>query len=469
MASFLQDVMEQSAKGIKSKHEGSETLQARADDLLAIVEKARQGHPMSNESVLTISKLFQDDITLDTMSRPQLVTLCHFVGITVFGTPSGVMRMQLRAHLRAIKSDDRMIMWEGIHVLNKHELQQACQDRGMRATGLSEFALRHQLQQWLDLSVRQDLPLAFLILSRAMTITASADRLETLGRAISQMEEPVVKEAVRKTALDGRKDPELQIETLEYQSKLIEEEEMSKERASEARSKVKNIEEEEEEMHKLTLEELEALNVLASESAVEQEMQEIRELKKELEELTEDIAVDAPKISEVEAPSSVKMSTSSSSSTAKSKTELEETKPEGWDSNMEKQIANHLKDLLQKLEEEAEKVNEDIGDELFVIDRDKDGVMTTEELRDAVQNVLNTHNTDAEVDAVMKLLDWDGDGEITRHELLYFAEKTREKRMAERGGDDDDEEAADMNRSIARVPSLQDRDIAPKNSAKKAE
>ena len=86
MASFLQDVMEESAKDIKSKHQGSEKLQAKADDLLAIVEKARQGHPMSNESVLTISKLFQDDITLDTMSRPQLVTLCHFIGITVFGT-----------------------------------------------------------------------------------------------------------------------------------------------------------------------------------------------------------------------------------------------------------------------------------------------------------------------------------------------------------------------------------------------
>jgi LETM1 and EF-hand domain-containing protein 1 len=85
MASFLQDVMEESAKDIKSRHE-SEKLQATADDLLAIVEKARKGHPMSNESVLTISKLFQDDITLDTMSRPQLVTLCHFVGITVFGT-----------------------------------------------------------------------------------------------------------------------------------------------------------------------------------------------------------------------------------------------------------------------------------------------------------------------------------------------------------------------------------------------
>ena len=74
--------------------------------------------------------------------------------------------------------------------------------------------------------------MAFLILSRAMTITASADRLETLGRAIGQMEEPVVKEAVRKTAVDGKSDPELQIETLEYQSKLIEEEEKSQEKKS---------------------------------------------------------------------------------------------------------------------------------------------------------------------------------------------------------------------------------------------
>lgn len=422
MASFLQDVMEESAKDIKSRNAGSEKLQATADDLLAIVEKARQGHPMSNESVLTISKLFQDDITLDTMSRPQLVTLCHFVGITVFGTPSGVMRMQLRAQLRAIKADDRMIMWEGIHVLNKTELEQACQDRGMRATGLSEFALRHQLQQWLDLSVRQDLPLAFLILSRAMTITASADRLETLGRAIGQMEEPVVKEAVRKTAVDGKIDPELQIETLEYQSKLIEEEEKSKEKTTERAAIVKDKNEEEEEMNKLTLEEIEALNVLASESAVEKERAEIQQLKEELEELTEELMESAPKISDIRVE------------------EVTTDKPDGWDTKMEKQIGNRLRRMLSRLEDETEEVDEEIGDELFVIDRDQDGKMTVDELRDAVQNVLNTRNTDEETDAVMKLLDRDGDGEITKHELLYFTQKTRQKRLAELGGDDDDEE-----------------------------
>ncbi len=80
--------------------------------------------------------------------------------------------MQLRAQLRAIKADDRMIMWEGIHVLNKTELEQACQDRGMRATGLSEFALRHQLQQWLDLSVRGS------IMSLTSTLTSLSKAFE---------------------------------------------------------------------------------------------------------------------------------------------------------------------------------------------------------------------------------------------------------------------------------------------------
>jgi len=386
------------------------------------------------------------------------------------------MRMQLRAHLRTIKADDRMIMWEGIHVLNKTELEQACQDRGMRATGLSEFALRHQLQQWLDLSVRQDLPLAFLILSRAMTITASADRLETLGRAIGQMEEPVVKEAVRKTAVDGKSDPELQIETLEYQSKLIEEEEKSKEEVSARTAKVKDLKEEEEEMHKLTLEEIEALNVLASESAVEQERAEIQQLKEDLQELTEELTEAAPKISDVfveeektskENKKKKKKKKDQMTSTSETTTTTT-TLPDGWNANVEKQIGSRLKRMLSRLEDETEKVDEEIGDELFVIDRDKDGKMTVEELRDAVQNVLNTHNTDEEVDAVMKLLDWDGDGEITKHELLYFAQKTREKRLAERGGDDDDdEEDDDTSHAIRRIPSLEDRDMAPKKAETK--
>jgi Ca2+-binding EF-hand superfamily protein len=88
--------------------------------------------------------------------------------------------------------------------------------------------------------------------------------------------------------------------------------------------------------------------------------------------------------------------------------------------------------------------------------------MTADELRDAVQNVLKTRNTDEEADAVVKLLDRDGDGQITKHELLYYTQKTRDKVLAERGGDDDDEEEDDDEaHKIKRLPSLEDRDMAP--------
>ena len=341
MAAFMQDVMEDAAKEIKTRKDSA--LHAKAEDLLQIVEKARAGHPMSNDNVLKIAKLFKDDITLDTMSRPQLVTLCRFVGITVFGTPSGVMRMQLRAHLRSIKSDDRMIMWEGIGALNSQELQQACQDRGMRGTGLSDYVLRMQLQQWLELSVRQDLPLAFLILSRTMAITASTDRLEKLlGGAISKMDDKVVKEAVRVSSVDGMADPSIKLETLQNETELIEEDKLSKEKA--AKKPLAQTSEEEEELHKLSVEELEALSVLASESAVEQERDEIQKIKEELE-------------------------------------ELEEEAPAGWGPSSEAQMRDRLKKMLAQLEEEADKVDESIGDDLFMIDKDKDGVMSSDEMR----------------------------------------------------------------------------------------
>jgi len=326
--------------------------------------------------------------------------------------------MQLRAHLRAIKADDRMIMWEGIHTLTKQELMQACQDRGMRGTNLSEFALRHQLQQWLELSVRQDLPLAFLILSRAMQITASNDRVERLAETISRMEDQVVKEAVRESAVDGSSDPELKLESLQIQSELIEEEKKSARSASRV-AEVIDIEEEEEERSKLSVEELEALSVLASESAVEMERNEIEKIKERQAELDEEVA-------------------------SASSTEGRVTGPAGWDDGVESNIRSRLQKMLDELDEETQEVDESIGDDLHVLDRDHDGVMTNEEIRDAIKNVLRTHNTDAEADAVVRLLDSDGDGNVTKEELLYYAHITREKRATDNddgdcdnGGDED--------------------------------
>lgn len=399
MASFLQDVMEERAEEIKRRKDDG--LHDKADVLLEIVEKAREGHPMSNESVIKISKLFKDSITLDTMSRPQLVTLCKFVGVTVFGTPDAVMRMQLRAHLRSIRGDDRMIMWEGVHTLTKPELMAACQDRGMRATGLSSEVLSMQLAQWLELSVRQDIPVALLVLSRVMLVTASASRLEALGSVISTMDTKVIKEAVRASAVDGADDPSLKLETLKAQSDLIEEEEQSKEvEAAKSKMKVKSREEEEEEKHKLSIEELEALSVLASESAVTQEKDEIKKIQADLSEVTSTLYREGPE-----------------------------------DAEKMEQIRQRLGDLLQTLEVEADAVDDEIGDSLFLMDKDKDGVIQNEEMKDAIKNVLLKHNTDADADAVVKLLDWDADGNVTKEEMQWFLRKTREKTATDRTED----------------------------------
>merc|ERR1712146_589277 len=119
-------------------------------------------------------------------------------------------------------------------------------------------------------------------------------------------------------------------------------------------------------------------------------------------ELTDELMESAPKISDIKGGEEEKSSTVE---TKKKKTDT----PDGWNAKVEKEIGNRLRRMLSKLEDETKEVDEEIGDELFVIDRDKDGKMTVDELRDAFQNVLKTRNTDEEADAVVKLLDRDGD------------------------------------------------------------
>ena len=127
---------------------------------------------------MRFSKLFEDELTLDNLSRPQLTALCrsvhhfdsksHHIQFTStinliltyiytrvhcrllllqpFGT-SNFLRFQLRMKLRQLKADDQLIQKEGVDSLTVVELQAACQARGMRALGMPEDRLRSQLQQ----------------------------------------------------------------------------------------------------------------------------------------------------------------------------------------------------------------------------------------------------------------------------------------------------------------------------------
>jgi LETM1 and EF-hand domain-containing protein 1 len=63
------------------------------------------------------------------------------MNLSPFGADA-FLRFQLRTKLTMLKDDDRRILWEGLDSLNKLELQEACRDRGMRATGLTTAGYR---------------------------------------------------------------------------------------------------------------------------------------------------------------------------------------------------------------------------------------------------------------------------------------------------------------------------------------
>lgn len=59
---------------------------------------------------MKFSKLFEDEITLDSLSRPQLTALCRVLEIQPIGT-NNFLRFHLRMKLRSLAADDKVNMW----------------------------------------------------------------------------------------------------------------------------------------------------------------------------------------------------------------------------------------------------------------------------------------------------------------------------------------------------------------------
>jgi LETM1-like protein len=159
---------------IASKQEES------AASMLEFLDRARNGEMLPPHVIVQYANYFRDDLTLDNMPRMQLINMCKYMSIPPYGTDS-FLRFQLRHKIRTLKEDDQRILWEGIESLTKMELREACQERGMRSTGLSKEAYKRSLQQWLDLSVHKNVPISLLVMSRIfflkeeMTTISSGD------------------------------------------------------------------------------------------------------------------------------------------------------------------------------------------------------------------------------------------------------------------------------------------------------
>uniref|UniRef100_A0A8C5UV23 Mitochondrial proton/calcium exchanger protein n=2 Tax=Microcebus murinus TaxID=30608 RepID=A0A8C5UV23_MICMU len=194
LAKFLQDTIEEMALKNKAA-KGSATK-----DFSVFFQKIREtGERPSNEEIMRFSKLFEDELTLDNLTRPQLVALCKLLELQSIGT-NNFLRFQLTMRLRSIKADDKLIAEEGVDSLNVKELQAACRVRGMRALGVTEDRLREQLKQWLDLHLHQEIPTSLLILSRAMYLPDTLSPADQLKSTLQTLPEIVAKEAQVKAA-----------------------------------------------------------------------------------------------------------------------------------------------------------------------------------------------------------------------------------------------------------------------------
>lgn len=160
-----------------------------AEDFANFVANVRtKGIQPTTEEIVKYSKFFEDELTLENLSRPQLQAMCRVLDLQPMGM-DGFLRFSLRMKLKRLKMDDVMIKKEGVDSLTIPELQAANRERGMRALGVSEARLRSQLQQWLDLHLDKNVPASLLLFSRALYLPETLSTEEQLKESIINLPE----------------------------------------------------------------------------------------------------------------------------------------------------------------------------------------------------------------------------------------------------------------------------------------
>jgi LETM1 and EF-hand domain-containing protein 1 len=194
------------AGGGKAKKGAKEAL--TAEQITGMLDDMRTGKEMAMENVVKIARMFTDDVTLDNLPRGQLAAVAKYCDISPF-LPEVLMRMQIRSRLSSLKADDRSMYKDGTDSMPLEELREACEARGMPVEDLDTPSLRRQLDEWLALSVKRDIPMTLLLLSRSFAMSAAEEgtasasgapagsSLQILQEGLSSMGKDVVEEVVQ--------------------------------------------------------------------------------------------------------------------------------------------------------------------------------------------------------------------------------------------------------------------------------
>ncbi|KAH8732996.1 LETM1-like protein-domain-containing protein [Phaeosphaeriaceae sp. PMI808] len=225
VSDFLRQTLKETGLPISAEN-------AKKEEFSAFFRKVRMtGEKPSPEDIIKVCKIFKDDLTLDNLSRPQLVSICRYMNIPSFGTDN-ILRYQVRVRMRQIKRDDRSIAYEGIDSLSVPELQTACASRGLRTYGVSPGRLRDDLSSWLDLRLKHGVPSTLLVLANAFVYAQGKEaemtsQIDALEAVLSSIPEELYHEIELEVhTAEGAATNKQRLEVLKEQQELIEEENM---------------------------------------------------------------------------------------------------------------------------------------------------------------------------------------------------------------------------------------------------
>nr|GMD31368.1 LETM1 and EF-hand domain-containing protein 1, mitochondrial-like [Ipomoea batatas] len=438
-AKFLQDTVKEMAKEVQNSRSGE--IKKTAEDLDEFMNKVRRGAQVSNEEILGFAKLFNDELTLDNISRPRLVNMCKYMGISPYGTDA-YLRHMLRQKLQKIKNDDKLIQLEGVESLSEEELRQACRERGLLGL-LSVDEMRQQLRDWLELSLNHSVPSSLLILSRAFSVSGKVKPEEAVQATLSSLPDEVV-DTVGITSLpseDSVSERRRKLEFLGMQEELIKEEE-EKEEEEQARMKESAAKQKDVALEEMTIptareaEELEnaksldkqeqlceisrALAVLASASSVSQEREEfLRLVKKEID-LYNSVVNQEGTDGEEETKKAYRAA----------REDIDDTTETTVNDKVSAALINRVDAMLHKLEKEIDDVDAKIGDRWRLLDRDYDGKVTPEEVASAANYLKDTLAKEG-IQELISNLSKDREGKILVEDIVKLASKMGDSETSE--------------------------------------
>ncbi|KAI0933624.1 hypothetical protein AcV5_005723 [Taiwanofungus camphoratus] len=395
MAKFLQETLRESGLKANAHIVGTDAFKE-------FFRKVRStGEVPSAHDVINVARLFDDDLTLDNLSRPQLVSMCRYMGINAFGTDN-FLRGTIRTRLLELRRDDNLIDAESVDQLSTSELQAACQSRGIRTGGVSPACLREELSTWINLHLHNRVSGVLLVLARAFQFgrkpgedeDGKAAIIKSLESVLSGLPDNLLNEA--ELEVDSEKASYKQkLEVLQQQEELIEDEEEQEQKEEDARRAKKEeearmaesllpeselqpekLEEGDARMTTEQLKELgEALSILSAKSSVLKERDELRILMEENMHAEED-----PK-----SPSGV--------------------------------LTKRIRTMLTKIDSQLSDYDARVGSSLQMISLDPQGRISVEDLEKALAVIK--HKPDEEVGhKVIEKLDVDKDGFVELEHVL---------------------------------------------------